>query len=240
MTETTLTISSFDVLPNSTIKPSALLRHMQQVAREDCNANGCTYPFMRGQNTVFVLTKLGLDLCRPLREGEHLTIRTYNNRITGIIFDREYDLLVGDESVGHASTYWVLVRYDTRALVRPKDFPVAFFSYEIDDNTVEIPRRFGNEDAAPAGERQVRVSDLDENNHLNNCTYADIALDALPDFDGLAFAVTGLRILFENEAKRGQTLSLSVKQNDRTAGVRAFNTTTNKPCFDSLWRFENV
>ncbi len=240
MTETTLTISSFDVLPNSTIKPSALLRHMQQVARDDCDQNGCTYSFMREQNTVFVLTKLGLDLYRPLREGETLTIRTYNNRITGIVFDREYDLWVGDESVGRASTYWVLVRYDTRALVRPKDFPFAFFSYEINDNAVEIPRRFGNEDAASVGERQVRVSDLDENNHLNNCAYADVALDALPDFDGLSHAVTGFRILFENEARLGQILSLSAKQNDATAGVRAFNTTTQKPCFDSIWRFEKV
>ena len=240
MTETTLTISSFDVLPNSTIKPSALLRYMQQAAREDCNQNGCTYPFMREQNTVFVLTKLGLDLYRPLREGEPLTIRTYNNRITGIVFDREYDLSVGKERVGHASTYWVLVRYDTRALVRPKDFPVAFFSYEIDEGTVEIPRRFGNEDAVPVGERQVRVSDLDENNHLNNCTYADVALDVLPGFDGLLHAVTGFRILFENEARLGQILSLSAKQNDVTAGVRAFNTTTQKPCFDSIWKFEKV
>ena len=240
MTETTLTITSFDVLPNSTMKPSSLLRYMQQVAREDCNQNGCTYSFMRAQNTVFVLTKLGFDLCRPLREGETLTIRTYNNRITGIIFDREYDFFVGDENVGHASTYWVLVRYDTRALVRPAEFPVTFYSHEIDCPTVEIPRRFGNEDAAPAGERLVRVSDLDENNHLNNCTYADIALDALPDFDGLDRAVTGCRILFSNEAKRGQTLALSVKQSDTTAGVCALNTTTQKPCFDSLWRFERV
>lgn len=240
MTETTVKITSFDVFPNGTAKPASLLRYMQQCAREDCDRGGCTYPFMREHNTVFVLTKLGLDLTRPLRSGEVLTIRTYNNRITGILFDREYDLFVGDEAVGHCSSFWVLIRYDTRALVRPGDFPVAFFCHEIDCPMVDIPRRFGNEDASPAGERVVRVSDLDENDHLNNCTYADIALDALPAFDGLTHAVTGCRILFSNEAKRGQTLALSVKQSDTTAGVSALNTTTQKPCFDSLWKFERV
>ncbi|MBQ7172559.1 MAG: hypothetical protein IJR88_00345 [Clostridia bacterium] len=241
MTESTVKITSFDVFPNGTAKPAALLRYMQQVAREDCDKNGCTYAFMRSLNTVFVLTRLGLDLLRPIRSGETLTIRTYNNRITGIIFDREYDLFVGDEEVGHASTFWVLIRYDTRALVRPAEFPVDFYSHEIDCKTVEIPRRFGNEDAAPAGERIVRVSDLDENNHLNNCVYADIALDALPDFNGLDETVLGFRIAFSNEARLGDALSLSAKRQDGAlAGVAAFNQNTQKPCFDSLWRVEKV
>ena len=58
MIEKQIRISSFDVLPNGTVKPSALLRHMQQAAREDCDAMGCTYPYMREQNTVFVLIRL--------------------------------------------------------------------------------------------------------------------------------------------------------------------------------------
>ena len=240
MTDNTVKITSFDVFPNGTARPGSILRYLQQCAREDCENCGCTYPFMREQNAVFVLTKLGFDLLRPLRTGEVLTVRTYNNRINGIIFDREYDLFVGDESVGHCSSFWVLVRYDTRTLVRPAEFPMDFFCHEIDCQTVEIPRKFGNEDALPAGERVVRVTDLDENDHLNNCSYADLAIDALPDFDGLTYAVTGARILFSSEAKLGQTLALSVKSTNLGAGVTAFNQTTGKPCFDSLWKFERV
>lgn len=132
MFEKAVTITSFDVFPNSTVRPSALLKYMQQIAREDCDAAGCTYPFMREQNTVFVITKLGLDLDRPIRAGEIVTIRTYNNRINGIFFDREYDFFADGEPIGHCSSYWVLVRYDTRALVKPKDFPFEFVSHNID------------------------------------------------------------------------------------------------------------
>ena len=70
MKETTVRITSFDVLPNSTVKPSALLRYMQQLAREDCDGLGCTYRYMRSLNTVLVLTQLGLRLDRPVFEGE--------------------------------------------------------------------------------------------------------------------------------------------------------------------------
>lgn len=240
MFEKPVTITSFDVFPNSTVKPSALLKYMQQIAREDCDAAGCTYPFMREQNAVFVITKLGLDLDRPIRAGEIVTIRTYNNRINGIFFDREYDFFADGETIGHCSSYWVLVRYDTRALVKPKDFPFEFVSHNIDCREVEVPRRYDGEGYTPAAERVVRVSDLDENNHLNNCIYADVALDALPDFDGLSRAVTGLRIIFRNEAKLGDRLSPTTKQNGSAAFVNAYNATTDKPCFESEFQFRNI
>ena len=240
MFEKPIKITSFDVFPNGTAKPSALLRYMQQIAREDCDAVGCTYPFMRENNTVFVITKLGLELDRPLVSGETITIRTYNNRISGIIFDREYEFLSDGEEIGHCSSFWVLVRYDNRSLVRPKDFPFDFVSYEKDCREVEVPRRLDDEGVSPAAERVVRVSDLDENDHLNNCIYADVALDAVTGFDGLSEAVTGVTILFRNEAKLGDVLQPSERRGDGNAFVKAYNKTADKPCFEALFNFKRV
>ena len=42
MKQTDMRINSFDVLPNGTAKPSALMRYMQQCAREDSDLFGCT------------------------------------------------------------------------------------------------------------------------------------------------------------------------------------------------------
>ena len=237
MFEKPIKITSFDVFPNGTVKPSALLKYMQQIAREDCDAVGCTYPFIRSLNTVFVVTKLGIELDRPLVSGETITIRTYNNRINGIVFDREYEFLSDGEEIGHCSSSWVLVRYDTRALVRPKDFPFEFVSYEKDCRLVDVPRRLDDEGCVPSAERVVRVSDLDENNHLNNCIYADIALDAVTGFDGLSEAVTGVTVIFRNEAKLGDVLQTSERRGDGNVFVKAYNQTTDKPCFEALFTF---
>ncbi len=233
-------ISSFDVFPNSILKPSALMRHMQQLAREDCDAMGCTYRFMRSINTVFVMTKCALEFFRPIREGEIVSVRTFNNRIEGITFTREFEISAGGEEAAHATTSWVLVRYDTRALVRPKAFPVQFESLGMQCRTLSVPRAFDLSEMTERGSRIVRVSDLDENNHLNNCIYTDIALDALPFFDGCSSFVSDLKLIFRHEARRGDVLKLASREHENVAIVSAFDETSAASCFDAELTFKEV
>ena len=233
MLEKKIRIQSFDVFPNGTLKPSALMRHMQQIAREDCDGMGATYSFMRSLNTVFVLTRLAVEIYAPVRDGEELLLKTYNNSIHGVIFDREYELMSKGRIAAKATTLWTLVRYDTRSLVRPKDFPVRFEAVNLDITGIDIPRRFEETGLVPCGERIVRTSDLDENDHLNNCVYADIALDAIDEFDGLNETVGGIKIIFRHEARRGDKLLVSRREEDGRHIVFAHNETTDMPCFET-------
>ena len=234
MYEYTIKVNSFDVFPNSTLKPSALLRYMQQGARVDCDRQGATYASMRELNTVFMLTKLAFLLNRPVMSDETITLKTYNNSTDSLYFDREFEIYSAEgEEIGHASSFWVLVRFDTRKPVRPREYPVEFEALHIAKEVLEIPRRFRAEDSAPLGDRIVRVSDLDENNHLNNCIYTDIALDALPGFDGLTKTVSGMKILFHHEARLHDVLALAHSKNDGKDLITAVNTTSGMPCFDA-------
>ena len=160
MIERKFTINSFDVYPSGEVKPSAVMKYMQQAAREDCDGEGCTYVFMREKNIVFVLIKLGLEFYRPIKIGEVLTVKTFNNSIDGVTFDREYEFFVENEKVAYASTFWVLVRFDDRTIVRPKQFEFAFYSHRLECDHVEVPRRFDTESLDKIGQRKVRVSDL--------------------------------------------------------------------------------
>ena len=231
MLEKTIGIKSFDVFPSGVLKPSALMRHMQQIAREDCDAMGCTYGFMRSLNTVFVLTRLAIEFLRPVKDGEELVLKTYNNSITGIIFDREYELVSDGTTVARASTFWTLVRYDKRSLVRPKDFPVKFESLGLDIPSIEMPKRFDDSGLAEREIRRVRVSDLDENNHLNNCIYSDIALDAAPGFNGLDSWVRSVKLIFRREARLGDELAVSAAERDGVLTV--FAKKGQETCFEA-------
>lgn len=233
MKETTVRITSFDVLPNSTVKPSALLRYMQQLAREDCDGLGCTYRYMRSLNTVFVLTQLGLRLNRPVLEGEEIKLTTYNDGVIGPFFERGFTIEREGRQVGVCSSRWVLVRYDTRSIVKPRDFPVDFRTVSRERETVDVPRRFDPAGGSPAGERVVRLSDLDENNHLNNCVYADIATDAAEGIDGLSSRLSGMRIIFLGEAKLGDVLSLSRAVSGDTQVIFADDLSSGRRCFEA-------
>ena len=233
MLEKKISVASFDVFPNSTMKPSALQQYMQQLAREDCDAMGYTYKMMREVNMVFVLTKLGMKINKPVFAYDELTVKTYQNRVSGITWEREFEFYRDGEEVIHATTQWVVVKYDTRQIVRPREFPGQIVSAELECNHIDIPRAFDTEGLEFFGDRIVRLSDLDENNHLNNCVYSAIALDTLP-FDCESNYVKELFIIFRQEAKLGNELKLYNAEKDGKFVVSAQNATCEKPCFDAL------
>ncbi len=239
MIEKNITVASFDVYPNSSIKPSALQRYMQQLAREDCDEMGYTYNDMRDINMVFVMTKMGISVKKPVFAYDTLTVRTFNNRISGVTFEREFEFFRDGEKVIHATTQWVIVKYDDRSIVRPKTFPFDIPAHGIDCGSIELPRVIKSDDEQTCiGQRIVRLSDLDENDHLNNCVYSDIAMDHLNDYDRKLQYVQDIKIIFRHEAKLSDALSISagmrVSEEGQTVHtVSAFNDTSNQACFES-------
>ncbi len=239
MLEKKITIASFDVFPNSTVKPSALQRYMQQIAREDCDLLNCTYNQMREVNMVFVITKLALKMNKPVFAYDELTVRTYNNRITGITFEREFEFYRNGEEVIHATTQWVIVKYDTRKLVRPREFPFEIPEHNLDCARLDIPRNLNAKELPVCAERVVRLSDLDENDHLNNCVYSDITLDYLP-FDRKADFVSEMRIIFHHEAKLNDILAIGFAEKEGRLVASAHNSTSDTLCFEADCSFEKI
>ena len=240
MLQKAIKITSFDVFPNGQVKPSALQRYMQQLAREDCDQSGCTYENMRAHNVVFVVTKLAIEIKKEIKTEDIIILKTYNNSIEGVTYCREYDFYKNGEEVAHATTQWVVVKYDTRTIVRPRNFPFPVKEYRLETDSIDLPRRFdGLETAVKHGNREVELSDLDENDHLNNCVYSDIALDNLP-FDGKTKRVSGIKIIFHHEARIHDILSVSCTQNKTGYAVFAHNETADNPCFEAECRFSEI
>ena len=242
MLEKTFHVKSYDVYPNSTLKPSALQRYMQQFAREDCDKMGWTYNDMRAVNMVFVLTKMGIKVNAPVSAYDELKVRTYNNRIKGIVFTREYEFYRDGVEIIHATTEWVIINYDDRKLVRPSAFPFAIPEANLDCASVSLPRSIlGDEDFEEVGTRPVFLSDLDENDHLNNCIYSDIIMDYNPDYDRKSQYFNELYIIFRHEAKFDDVLNLKAAyKNNGHLVYHVSNETTQTPCFEAEIAFGKI
>lgn len=234
MLEKTYRIASYDVTPDGLVRVSALQKYMQQLGREDCNGYGATYENMRKDNMVFVLTKLGLEIYTDIHTEDVITMRTYNNRIEGAQFNREYEIYKDGKLAAAATTYWVLLDFQKRTVVRPKLFKYPLVSYNIKDKGIDIPKRIftDTENVYQACVRKVVFSDLDENNHLNNCVYSDIALDYAP-FDPNQYTIRKVLINFLHEARYQDELNISVVQGENSYCVNAFNATKNLNCFEA-------
>ena len=100
--------------------------------------------------------------------------------------------------------------------------------------SIDLPRALVGENVIAESERTVRLSDLDENDHLNNCVYSDIAMDIIP-FDRKNNYVSSVRVIFRQEARIDQKLKLTLCAEENGYIATAVNATEDKPCFDSKY-----
>ena len=61
-----LELYSYDANPDGSVKIPSLMKHFQQIAREDLNTYGITYNMMRDANQVFVIIKAKLEFKKKI------------------------------------------------------------------------------------------------------------------------------------------------------------------------------
>ncbi|MBQ9545449.1 MAG: hypothetical protein IJV00_10025 [Clostridia bacterium] len=231
-----LRVSSFDVEPSGFARPSSLLRAMQQAAREDLDQFGMTYPRMRSNGVVFVLYALDLELNEPLIDGAAIDLETYSIGVRGAAFRRDFRFFLDGRFVGGAVSKWVLLDFEKRRIAHPSRLGVVLPDHADKALDVELDKRLDIDGAESAGERTVYRSMTDENEHLNNCVYADIATDCLSY--GKDEFISSIEILFQHEASQGDVLELKRSAGEGYTLVGAFNKTKQTPCFVSRIKTE--
>jgi len=174
-------ITSYDVGMNRRLKPSSILRIIQEVACRHLEQDGLSYEYMRSKGIVFLLVKECVKINSYPRCDDIITAETWFHGYEGVAFVRCVRLLSEEgEPLIEAQTNWVTANPDTHRIIRPSMFP--FPMPEANEWAVDVkPRRIVMpKDAEMAGIREVRFSDIDCNSHMNNTVYADIMCDYFP------------------------------------------------------------
>ncbi len=238
MKEQKILICSYDVLPDGNVKPSALQRYFQQLALDDIAACGATYPVLRELSMVFVLTKLRLDIEKPIRSGEEILLRTYAYKVEGVTFFRAFELYRGEELVCLADSRWVLLNYKRRTIMRPADLPFPIPEKRPSVAFSVMPRRI-SQNGLPemTVTRTVLLTEVDENHHLNNCYYSDYILDHAP-LDVCRTPIQSMCILFDHEAYIGDQLELRYQRIEEGFSVTAQNLTSGRGCFQAIFALD--
>ena len=219
--EETYHIDSREVDHQGFCRPSALLGYLQVSATAAAIRLHVANPeTMVKYNSFWMLARIWVELKRPLRWGEELTVRTWHRPPKGPTIYRDFDLYCGGECVGQAVSTWVLADRDTHRLFRMER--VEEFAANAGDGlgkTLRLTRVKLPEGMEEVERRRLYYSELDMNNHVNNTRYADFACDTLrlESLSGGAF-VSQLQIGFLAECKAGEELVLYAGQ-DGEAGL---------------------
>ncbi len=215
-------ISIHEIDINGNIYPTRLLALMQEAAYGQFDAAGNNIKTMRTEKNLGLwITRIAITVHGNIREGDIIVPRSCpTNDSRGLMFNRCYQLLRGEEIVAEAVSVWTLL--DTKAM-KPIRFSDTDFKMEFEAPIdISAPTRFPfprDMELSEAGHHTVKYSDIDYNRHLTNTRYPNIICDMLPSLDGKR--ISELSISFVNQAELGEELTFLVGQHEGVYFVRS-------------------
>ena len=200
----TLPVRSSDLTPHGTASVPALCVYLQEAAGHHADALGVSMRRLQEEQQAWVLSHLHLDLDRPPRRDESVTIETWPSGLEGLYATREFVLRTSDTEIGRATSRWFVIDTERRRPVRP---PRSLYDLETPDRPLPLPHDIND---LPEPDRvdheaswRARYHDLDLNRHVNSVRYLEWALGTLPDDLLDAHQCTGVVLQFRSEATLG-------------------------------------
>ena len=198
---TNTSVDIHDVDYNGVAKTSSILRYIQSAAQCQLTANGMSYDELKNANRAFLLSRLKMEIARPIRAYEPLRAITYPCESRGYSFLRCYALESEGVTVARAVSVWALIDTKARALVRVSDFDLRLPTLPQNDlvlGHIRLPSSITD-----VGGYGVHYGDVDQNRHMNNTKYPDMFSNFLP-LDGKM--IKTITINYQNEAQIGDKL----------------------------------
>lgn len=198
-----------DVDYNGVAKTSSIMRYIQTAAQCQLTEGGMSYDNLKKNNRAFILSRLKLEILKPLRAYAPLTALTYPCESRGYSFLRCYALESDGEVVARAISVWALIDTESRGLVRVNDFDLGLPilpKNELVLAAMKLPTTLMD-----VGGYGVHYGDVDQNRHMNNTKYPDMYSNYLPLEGKMIRSIT---INYANEAQIGEKLRVLRAEED--------------------------
>ena len=216
-------INSHDCDAAGKVRPSLILRYMQETANLQLKALGPTSKELIAEDRAFIFSRINMSIYGTLHAYDDITVSSWACESRGVSFNRCYQIRRGDEIIAEAASVWGLIGISNRRIYRVEDVILGF---DVDEpleldapKRVHIPRELS---LALVGERTVVYSDLDINQHMNNTNYPDMLCDFMPD--AVKKRILSVNISFAGEAKLGETLKIYMCESDGQYYFRTIRT----------------
>ena len=171
-----------DADQNLNAKLSTLFVYMQDVSMEHAEELGIGKEATMDKGMMWVITRYSLSVYRLPRYLEEITVSTYTGRDMKFIFPRHFEMRDKNNNllVTASATWMVLDQATHKVNLNPfngKKLPMERHEYEE-----PLPDKLLPVSTSLIDTRNVRNSDVDINNHLNNTRYIEYLTDS-HDFD---------------------------------------------------------
>lgn len=200
-------VSSFLVNSQKRLGIYSLLNLLQDTAWMHATHLGQGHAETLEGKTAWVLTRQKVMMTKWPSWGEKITLRTWVRPLQGPFAVRDFEIISGEVIIGTCSTSWVLMSMETRtAILTPLEIPFeprTDYRLPYDAKKVLISHAL-----EPRAKIEVRNSDLDMNEHVNNTRYVQWLLDSIPREWHRKFHLDEYEVNFISETHSGDQIDI--------------------------------
>ena len=208
---TTEKVSVEDIDKNFKMKIRGFLRILQEAANRASTDVGQGISNIPSTHKTWILLYWRIKIIKRPQYGDELEITTWANSYKKLYSLRNFEIRCNDELIAIADSKWIYVDSDSHSILKiSDDIAKAYetnkenvFEEEFKDR-IKMPN-----DANKVLTYKIMKRDLDVNHHVNNISFLDIAIEAIPDETILN--ANEIYITYKKEIEYGDSVSCYIK-----------------------------
>jgi medium-chain acyl-[acyl-carrier-protein] hydrolase len=207
-------IRAYEIDPRGFASVQTICDYLQEVAANHANKLGVSVHLLFSQKLTWVLSRLHIHINRYPEWGEQVTVETWPSVAYGKFAER--DFLIYDqkgEKIVQAVASYMVIDLKVFQPIKIPDFMLNIQRPERERalNTT-FPKLPGVQHADLEKTFNVRFSDLDVNQHVNNVRYIEWGAETIPIDIWRSHQIHELEISFRSETKYGDRVCVSAQK----------------------------
>lgn len=192
---------------------TSIVDFLGDIATKQSEELGIGIDYLRQNKLAWVLYKWNIDMYKYPVYGEKIIIRTCATSMRKFYAYRTFELFSNEgELLGKAESIWFLINLERRRPIRINEEIYNFYGVDIkDESSLEIEDIQKPENISFEKLFNVRYSDIDTNQHVNNAKYIVWALEAVPMEIMLNYTLSNIKATYEKETTYGEAVRVFVE-----------------------------
>lgn len=233
-------ITTADTDMYARLRMGALVNLLIQSAIKSAENLGIGLGDLSQHNLFWVLRNLTVELYRPVKWDEKVTVETWPKNVDGILYLR--DFVVRDEQsevVARATSGWLAL---DRKSKRPKRFDgeeLSYLTFLNEKHSLRYrPEKFEAVEGETVAALQPSFFDIDINQHVTSTRYVDWMVDTIPAELLQKAYPTKLSICYLKETMMGDPISINRNEQPKAFMFEGVNGKTSSAAFRGKIEFE--
>ena len=204
----TFKIRAYEVGPTGQVTIQSIFNYMQEAAGNHAAELGVSVDKLFKQNLTWVLSRVHLRVKKYPFWKQEVTIETWPADKDAYYAIRDFRILDENEyEIGQATTSWMMLDFVKRKPVLLPEYIEELKNTEqgraLDDRFEKLTKleRVDSEKSF-----NVRLSDLDLNQHVNSVNYIEWALESVPAHNLKNYILTDVEVTYRAESNYGDRI----------------------------------